>query len=208
MLVFIRSVSREINRYFDLSFLMKFIALFALFYYTNMFFVDLTLPGKSYNAWFVEHANYIYWITGSIMHTANLMTQAVGLDTHVVNTRYLVVPGGHSLFMNWQCVGLGIFSFWAAFVLANGMNRSQKIKWGIGGFLAIWFLNCCRTALLMIALENNWKEWKQGWKHGRTLDHHDLFNYGCYVVLLGMIWFFYKKFKNKTPGEEGTGKTE
>ena len=71
MLVFIRSVSREINRYFDLSFLMKFIALFALFYYTNMFFVDLTLPGKSYNAWFVEHANYIYWITGSIMHTAH-----------------------------------------------------------------------------------------------------------------------------------------
>jgi len=197
MLATIKSINREINRYFDFTFLLKFLALFAIFYYANMYFVGLTLPGENHNAYFTKHLNYINWITGSIMYMANLITQSVGLDTHVVNTRYLVVPGGHSLFMNWQCVGLGIFSFWAAFILANSMNLKKKLLWGLGGFLIIWFLNVCRTALLMIALENNWKEWKQGWKHGRTIDHHDLFNYGCYVILLGMIYLFYKKFKSK-----------
>lgn len=197
MLAILKSINREINRYFDFSFLLKFLTFFAVFYYTNMYFVGLTLPGENHNPYFTEHLNYINWITGSIMYTANLITQSVGLDTHVVNTRYLVVPGGHSLFMNWQCVGLGIFSFWAAFILANGMNLKRKMLWGIGGFLVIWFLNVCRTALLMVALENNWKEWKQGWKHGRSIDHHDLFNYGCYVILLGMIYLFYKKFKPK-----------
>lgn len=207
MLVMLKTVGKEINRYFDFSFLLKFGAFFAVFYYLNMYFVDLTLPGEKHSAFFTEHLNYIYWITGSIMHTANIMTQSVGIDTHVVNTRYLVVPGGHSLFMNWQCVGLGIFSFWAAFILANKMNWKRKIIWGIGGLLGIWFLNCCRTALLMIALENNWKEWKQSWTHGRTLDHHDLFNYGCYVLILGLIWFFYKRYKN-SPAEEDTAKQE
>lgn len=202
MATFIRSFSKEIDRYFDFSFLLKFIALFALFYYVNMFFVELTLPGEKYSSYFTKHLNYINWITGSIMYTANIITQTVGLNTEVVNTRYLVVPGGHSLFMNWQCVGLGIFSFWAAFILANKMTLKKKIIWGIGGFLVIWFLNCCRTALLMIALENNWKEWKQGWKQGRTLDHHDLFNYGCYIILLGMIYLFYKKFKPKDSPKE------
>lgn len=193
MLVFIRSLNKEINKYFDLSFVLKFGGLFAAFYSINMYAVDMILPGKRYNAFFFEHLNYIYWITGSIMHTANLMTQAVGLDTQVVNIRYLVVPGGHRLFMNWQCVGLGIFSFWGAFILANSMNWKKKMIWGIGGVLAIWLLNCCRTALLMVALENNWKEWKQSWTFGRTLDHHDLFNYGCYIIILGMIYLFYKK---------------
>ncbi len=202
MLLFVRSVGREINKYFDLSFVLKFVGLFAAFYSINMYAVDMILPGKRYNAFFFEHLNYIYWITGSIMHTANLMTQAAGLNTEVVNTRYLVVPGGHSLFMNWQCVGLGIFSFWAAFILANSMNWRRKILWGVSGFFAIWFLNCCRTALLMIALENNWKEWKQSWTHGRTLDHHDLFNYGCYLIILGMIYLFYKKFKPRQEPEK------
>lgn len=193
MLVFIRSLNKEIHKYFDLSFVLKFVGLFGAFYYINMYAVDMILPGKRYNAFFFDRLNYIYWITGSIMHTANLMTRAVGLDTEVVNTRYLVGAGGHSLFMNWQCVGLGIFSFWAAFILANKMNLKRKIIWGAGGMLAIWLLNCCRTALLMVALENHWKEWKQGWTHFRTLDHHDLFNYGCYLIILGGIWFFYKK---------------
>ncbi|MCC7526734.1 MAG: hypothetical protein IT250_18055 [Chitinophagaceae bacterium] len=203
MIALIKYAGREVNRYFDFSFLLKFIALFAVFYYANMFFVDLTLPEKSYNAFFVDHFNYINWITGSIMYTANMMTRAVGLDTQVVNIRFLVVPGGHSLFMNWQCVGLGIFSFWGAFVLANKMTWKKKIIWGVGGLIGIWFLNCCRTALLMIALENNWKEWKQGWTRGRTLDHHDLFNYGCYILIIGLIYVFYRKFKNKTDETKG-----
>ncbi|HEX5024053.1 MAG TPA: hypothetical protein VFV68_02225 [Agriterribacter sp.] len=206
MMLSIKSATKEINKYLDFSFVLKFVALFAIFYYTNMYFVSLTVPGDAYSEYFVQHFNYINWITGTIMHTANLMTQAAGLDTFVENTRRLVVPGGHRLFMNWQCVGLGIFSFWAAFVLANDMNWSKKIRWGLGGFFAIWFLNCCRTALLMIALEHHWKEWKQSWTFGRTLDHHDLFNYGCYMVLLGMIYFFYKKSRGKET-DNGTGTT-
>lgn len=202
MLTFLNATYRSASRYFDISFAVKFLVLFAVFYYANMVFVELITPGDSYNAYFAGHLNYIYWITGSIMHTANLITRAVGLDTQVVNTRYLVVPGGHSLFMNWQCVGLGIFSFWAAFILANSMSWKRKILWGASGFLAIWFLNCCRTALLMIALENNWKEWKQGWMHGRTLDHHDLFNYGCYIILLGMIFLFYRRFSAKQSAQK------
>ncbi len=205
MLLYLKSLNKTINRYFDLSFALKFLVLFAVFYYANMYFVRLILPGEHYNAFADRHLNYIDGITGTIMHTANFLTRAVGIDTHVVEPRYLVGPAGNKLVMGWPCVGLGILSFWAAFVLANKMTLRKKLIWLMSGFLVIWILNCLRTALLMIALEKNVKEWKKSWAFGRTLDHHDLFTYACYIFLFGLIYFFYRRFK---PGSQRKEKEE
>ncbi len=191
------SAYKTVNRYFDISLVAKFLVLFAVFYYSNMYVVRLITPGESYNQFVDQNLNYIDWITVSIMHTSNFITQSVGLNTRVADTRYFIGENGR-LVMAWQCVGLGIMSFWAAFILAHKMRTLKKVTWVIAGWLVVWILNCIRTTLLMVALESNVKEWKRSWAIGKGLDHHDIFNYGCYILLLTLLYLFYKRRKNLT----------
>ncbi|MBX3257762.1 MAG: exosortase/archaeosortase family protein [Chitinophagaceae bacterium] len=198
MLSSLQSACKTVNRYFDVAFVVKFLLLFAAFYSANMFFVRTVTAGDAYyNAGIDRHFNYIRWITGSIMHSADFITRSLGFDTHVADTKYFIASTGSRLVMAWQCVGLGILSFWLAFILANKMTLRKKIIWIVTGFLVVWVLNCIRTTLLMLALENNVKSWKKTWTIGKGLDHHDIFNYCCYILLLVLIYFFYKKFKPK-----------
>ena len=135
-----KSVIKQLNYYLDLRFLIKFIALFLVLYYVNIFFVQLTLPGKWHNDFFVEHFNYIGWLTGSLTHTANLITHTLGLDTIVESNDTLALAQGPRVVVRWQCIGLGIISFWLAFILAQDMRLKRKIFLGLGGVLVVYEL--------------------------------------------------------------------
>ena len=197
-----KSVIKQLNYYLDLRFLIKFIALFLVLYYVNIFFVQLTLPGKWHNDFFVEHFNYIGWLTGSLTHTANLITHTLGLDTIVESNDTLALAQGPRVVVRWQCIGLGIISFWLAFILAQDMRLKRKIFLGLGGVLVVWFMNCCRIAMLVFALDRNLKPWKKKLTLIGGINHHDLFNYACYAVILLSIFIYYKvSAKKAQPGE-------
>jgi exosortase/archaeosortase family protein len=187
-----KSVIKQLNYYFDLRFLLKFISFFLVFYYVNIFFVQLTLPGKWHSDFFVEHLNYIGWLTGSLTHTANFITHTLGLNTIVEGNDKLALAQGPRVVVKWQCIGLGIISFWLAFVLAQDIRLKKKLLLGLAGTLAVWFMNCCRIALLVFALDRNLKPWKKNLTLIGGINHHDLFNYGCYAVILFSIFIYYK----------------
>ena len=193
MLSYIKSATAPINRYIDLRFLIKFVCLFLAFYYINLFFVQLALPGKMHNAFFVQHFNYIGWLTESLTQTANFIAHLFGLNSFVTGNNVLwAKQGGHRVIVLWQCIGLGVFSFWFAFILAQHITVKKKILLGIGGFLAIWFLNCLRIGLLVVALDANLKPWKKSLKFIGNVNHHDIFNFVCYSFILLMIVAYYK----------------
>jgi len=187
-----KSVIKQLNYYFDLRFLVKFISLFLLFYYVNIFFVQLALPGKWHNDFFVEHLNYIDWLTGSLTHTAHFITHILGLSAIVENNDTLALTQGPRVIVKWQCIGFGIMSFWLAFVLAQDIRFKRKVLLGLAGVLVVWLMNCCRIALLAVALDRNLKPWKKSLTFIGGINHHDLFNYGCYAVILLLIFVYYK----------------
>ncbi|MFT3705758.1 MAG: hypothetical protein QM802_25540 [Agriterribacter sp.] len=203
MLSYIKSVTGTLNRYIDLGFLLKFVGLFLALYYTNIFFVQLTLPGKWYSPFFAEHFNYISWLTSSLTHTANIITQAFGLDTSVVDDNILAANHGHRVVVKWECLGLGIFSFWLAFVMAQSLPTRKKILLALGGIIGIWLLNCIRIGLLLVALEKDLKAWKQSWRFIGKVNHHDLFNYACYTFILLMILVYYRVSRRKKQAAMG-----
>lgn len=200
-----KSVIKQLNYYFDLRFLVKFIVLFLVFYYVNIFFVQLTLPGKWHSDFFVEHLNYIGWLTGSLTHTANFITHTLGLDTIVEGNDKLSLVQGPRVIVKWECIGLGIMSFWLAFVLAQGISLKRKILLGFGGVFVVWFMNCCRIALLVFALDRNLKPWKKNLTLIGGINHHDLFNYACYAVILLSIFIYYKVSAKKDHPAKSTG---
>jgi len=99
--------------------------------------------------------------------------------------------------VKWECLGLGIFSFWTAFVLAQSLPIRKKILLTLGGIAGIWLLNCLRIGLLLVALEKDLKAWKQSWSFIGKVNHHDLFNYACYTFILLMILLYYKLSRRK-----------
>lgn len=191
---------KALNRYIDLTFLFKFIGLFLLFYYGNLFFVDLSIPGgKRYSESFATNYNYISWITASLTYMSNFIGHVLGMDSYVRGSAdILSTTSGHSVYIKWQCIGLGLYSFWFAFILSHQMNIPKKILFGLGGVLLIWLINCIRIALLLLALENNMRGWKKSLRLIGDVNHHDLYNYVCYAVIIGMIYIYYRKTSRKT----------
>lgn len=186
---FVKPAYQTISKYIDMGFCLKFIGLFLLFYYTNILFVNLTQPGDHYNAFIADNFNYIDGITASLSHTANFFSGLMGIETSVIAGKMLVSETGHRLFVKWECIGLGIFSFWLAFVLAQKISIRKKILFGLGGIVAIWLLNCIRISLLQVALVHNVKSLRDRWAFTKGMDHHDLYNYICYALIIVMMIF-------------------
>lgn len=191
---------KSLNHYIDIGFILKFIGLFLLFYYVNLFFVTLTLPGKWHSDFFSGHLNYVQWLTDSLTHMSGYIASLFGVENYIrVETNSVVsASSGRAVNVKWECIGLGIYSFWLAFILAHKMSIKRKLLFSIGGIVAMWLLNCIRIALLLYAVEHNLKAWKKSWKFIGDINHHDLYNYACYIIIIGMIYLYYRKTSKKT----------
>jgi exosortase/archaeosortase family protein len=98
--------------------------------------------------------------------------------------------------MAFPCYGLGVKSFWIAFVCAHQMPINKKALWSVIGVLIIFLLNCLRVMVIMIAMIEKWEV-----ADYLGTNAHDLFNYLCYAALLGLILLFYAKTKSKGGAE-------
>ena len=179
-------MNKGLLKYFDLVFVLKFIAFFLAFYFFNLFFIGVTAPGGTvYSAFLDNYLNYVAWIRSSILHTANFIADDLGSGSYVLD-QYTLKAGDASIHMVYTCIGLGIMSFWVAFVLAHKSSWKKKVLWSLGGVFAIWMINCWRIALLLMALDNNWEV-------ERYVDQHTLFNITGYSLILLMIYLYSKK---------------
>lgn len=170
------------------QFIIKFLVLFGFFYYFNVAAIGITDPKNYYNDFIATNLNYLDWLRSAILHTSNLITRAVGLNTYVYDDFYLRVRTGGGVRMAHACLGCGIMSFWCAFVLANQGSVKQKIRWLFFGLGGIFIVNCTRISLLVIANHKRWPLFKQ-------MDHHTFFNYGSYIVVFILIAIYIKQIE-------------
>ena len=92
-------------------------------------------------------------------------------------------------FIARDCVGIGVMSFWAAFVLATVMTSlKQKITWLFSGLLLLWVINVLRIGLFLVARN-------RAWDMPLSLDHHTWFTIFAYGAIFGMIYVFEKSRK-------------
>ncbi|MBC7887075.1 MAG: exosortase/archaeosortase family protein [Ferruginibacter sp.] len=185
----IKSIKTELSKYIDVDYFVRFLLLLLALRYFNVFYIAIVdQKGLIYSSFLDNYLNYISWIRNSVLYSSNAITHAMGINSYVSLPFYLKTVNGSYVEMVYDCLGLGLMSFWVAFVVANKESLKRKITWCAGGIICMWFINCWRVALLLIALENHWKL-------NSILDHHTLFNIVAYSLILIMIYLYTKDGK-------------
>ena len=113
-----------------------------------------------------------------------------GYDT-VKEPGFLIrIIGKRGVFIAMDCVGYGVYSFWAAYVLANTGNAWRKAAWVCGGLLLLWTINVVRISMFLVAINQN-KTMPLG------IDHHDWFTLVAYAFIFAMIYLYDKYNREK-----------
>jgi exosortase/archaeosortase family protein len=152
----------------------------------------LAKPGNYYSSFIERYLDYPSWLRATLLWGSKLFVGIVGYNSVITDAYHLRIVGGGSVQLIYACLGVGVMSFWLAFVVANKGNWKKKMIWVIGGFLCIWIINVLRIGLVLIQ-NNTRKEMMFG------LDNHTFFNILSYVAIFGLILLYDKSFKKAWP---------
>lgn len=158
-----------------------FLVLFLLFYYFNIFYFAITSTGsRYYNAFLATHFNYIGWLRNLLLAcSAHILRW---FNYMVIRNEYqLLVVGKSAIHLVYTCLGLGVMSFFAAFVLAYPRALQPKIIFLVTGLLGIQLLNVIRFVLLALF-------W--GRRSQQIIDHHTIFNIIIYIIIVISLYFW------------------
>jgi len=165
------------------KFVLVFIALFAAFYYFNILFFGVTLPGNHYSAFLANYLNYIRGLRWCLLQSSVRVLGWFGF-TAITNDFELLVPGHATIQLVYSCLGLGVMSFFTAFVLAYPVKLKSKIIFLVCGLLGIQVLNVARFVLLALF-------WSR--TESRVIDHHTIFNIIVYLLIAITLYFWVKR---------------
>lgn len=163
-----------------LRFAILFVGLFLLFYYFNIFFFRETNPGKHYIPFLAEHFNYIQGLRWLLLYGTSNALKLLGYAS-VYNNYDLLVAGHGTIQVVYSCLGLGVLSFFTAFVIAYPKPIRSKIMVLIVGIIGIELLNVIR--FMALALYGN----------NKSIDHHTIFNILIYVIISAGLYFWIKQ---------------
>src|SRR3569833_358296 len=155
------------------KFIIKFVILFALFYYFNIFYFGVTWPGNHYSAFLAQHLDYFACLRWLLLKSSAAVLTLLGF-TVITSDYQLLVPGHPAIVLVYTCLGLGVMSFFSAFVLSYPVKFKSKLVFLIGGILGILSLNIFRFVLLALF-------WSTAKDH--VLDHHTIFNIILYIII-------------------------
>ncbi len=172
-------------------YIFRFLLYFVAFYYTTQLIIGLTVPGNYYSSFVKEYLDYVSVLRRSLLAGAHFVLYMLGYDSHVEGNFFLRVAGGRSVRMVYSCLGIGVFSFWAAFVAANKGKPVRKLLWVVAGWVVLWCINVMRIALLLLATNNNWRNTVP------HVDHHMLFNISAYLAIFLLIYLYDRALSKK-----------
>lgn len=168
--------------YLPLKFIFLFILLFLLFYYFNILFFGFTTPGNHYNPFLANNLNYIMWLRWALLNSSAGVLNILGF-TAICNNYELLVAGHGIIQVVYSCLGLGVISFFAAFVLAYPRSLRSKVIFLTGGILVIEMLNILRFILLALFWDK---------RDNQIIDHHTIFNIIIYIIIGFSLYIWVK----------------
>ncbi|SER31275.1 exosortase Y [Pedobacter rhizosphaerae] len=178
----------------SIKFIIVLFALYILFSQGNLFMNSVMSPGaRFYSPYIAEHFDYIQGLKTALIKPAVWIIKLFGFYA-IHNEMDVLVVNGPLLRINYSCLGLGVMSFLAAFVLAFPAPWKSTLKMLVIGLIAIYLLNIGRIAGLgllfgMVHSQRNYFEY-----------HHEIFNILVYIMIFIMLYFWIKRnTKRSTP---------
>jgi exosortase/archaeosortase family protein len=174
-------------------FLFHFFTLFVFFYYANILFFRLTIPGPHYVEFLAEKLNYIKGLRWLLLNATDGLLHLMGFSA-ICSNYVLLVAGRGRIQVVYGCLGLGLCSFFVAFVMAYPAKLKAKILFIFTGIILIEFLNILRFILVVLF-------WKPAGH--LSLDHHTVFNIILYVII-AITLYLWMKSADKENNNYGT----
>ncbi len=187
------SIKNQIINYWNnpsFRFVFLFTVFFVLFYYFNIFYMGITAPGNYYSSFLDEHVNYIRGFRAMLIGVSAFILRALNYTIYTSEfTMHAYGIGGINVV--YSCLGFGVMSFFAAFIIAwPGKSLKSKSLFLILGLIGIQLLNIARFILITLF----WKSSSLPFK----MDHHTLFNWILYIILLGSIFLWTNTYQNQS----------
>jgi exosortase/archaeosortase family protein len=179
-------VKQYLKKQSPVRFAIVFVVLFLLLYYFNILFFGITLKGNYYSPFLAKHLNYIDALRWVLLHSAAQMLTWLGFITRV--SKYELLVAGHGVIkLIYTCLGLGVMSFFAAFIIAYPKTLRSKLILLVTGILGIQILNIIRFMLLALY----WTRSKT-----RIIDHHLIFDIIIYIIIAITLYHWVNSKKN------------
>jgi exosortase/archaeosortase family protein len=169
-----------------LVFVAKFVLLFCLLYFGTSFWIALAAPGGYYSPFVEQHLDFISGIKHSLIWGVKTIFKVLGYETTTEPGFIISVKDKRGIVIAMNCVGYGVYSVWAAYVVANDRNLWKTAGWVIGGLLLLWVINTFRISLFLLAIN-------KGWPMPLGIDHHTWFNIFAYAAIFLMMYFFERR---------------
>ena len=170
-----------------IKFALTLFILYIIFSQGNIFMNSVMSPGgRYYNEYIATHFNYIQGLKTSLIIPAVWIIKLFGFYA-IYNASDVMVVAGPYLRINYSCLGLGVMSFLAAFVLAFPASWKSTFKMLIIGLVTIYILNVFRIAGLGVLL-GHFQSQRQNFTY-----HHEIFNILVYICIFVLLFFWVKK---------------
>jgi exosortase/archaeosortase family protein len=170
-----------------IRFVALLIGLYLLFSQGNLFMNSVMSPGgRFHNPYLAEHFNYIQWIKSALIVPGTWLIKLFGFYVVHNEMDVMIVDGPH-LRVNYSCVGLGVMSFFTAFIIAFPAKIKPKLKLLLIGTILIYVLNVLRIGGLGILL-SYFKSQQNNFSY-----HHEIFNIIVYLCIFALIYFWIKQ---------------
>ncbi len=163
-----------------------------MFYFGLQMWIGLSIPGGNYSSFIDQYIDFFHLLRISLIKGARFIAFLCGISTQeeagytIREINPLKIGHKFGVRVSYGCAGIGVMSFWAAFVLSNTLVFRKKIIWIIAGFTMIWIINATRIGLTLVAGIKNWPA-------PLGIDHHTWFNVISYGAVLVMMYFLDKK---------------
>ncbi|GAA3956385.1 hypothetical protein GCM10022246_07910 [Pedobacter ginsengiterrae] len=170
-----------------IKFIIALFVLYILFSQGNLFMNSVMSPGgKFYNACIAEHFDYIQGLKTALIIPAVWIIKLFGFYA-IYNEMDVMVVSGPLLRINYSCLGLGVMSFLAAFVLSFPASWKSTFKMLIIGLISIYVLNIFRIAGLGV-LFGTFQSQRNYFEY-----HHEIFNVIVYIIIFIMLYIWIRK---------------
>lgn len=146
--------------------------------------------GKYYSRWVETFFNYPAVLRKGLQHTSAFILDISGRQSEVQGLYKVRLVHGRGVKIVYGCLGIGVLSFWIAFILANETTLKTKIIFILSGVVAIFFINVARLVLLVIVANKNLQ-------NQFIKNHHDFFNVSAYLFIIGMMFVFDRSEKKR-----------
>jgi len=175
-----------------IKFVVALFLLYLIFSQGNLFMNSIfSKGGKFYNQYAAENLNYVQGLRSALIVPSVWFIKKFGYYA-IYNDSVVLVVNGPYMRINYSCLGLGVMSFLAAFVIAYPAKITDKLKIFILGILAIYLLNVSRISLLGL-LMSHFKSQRDNFKY-----HHEVFNVFVYICIFLILYLWIKRV-NRQP---------